>query len=154
MTPSRLIEITLGSQERQFELGDRLDLSSYLLEPVQRLPRYKLFLADLVKTYTNYENERCESDSRISKLSVDSDETGGSNGDVSENDETPLESLKKAKTMIERVLTAVDEIMALENITDCPVSENYSHYCVIRKMNVASYSSTSEFSSFYYFIVH
>lgn len=107
-------------QERQFELGDRLDLSSYLLEPVQRLPRYKLFLADLVKTYTNYENERCESDSRISKLSVDSDETGGSNGDVSENDETPLESLKKAKTMIERVLTAVDEIMALENITDCP----------------------------------
>ncbi|XP_075992119.1 uncharacterized protein LOC142987317 isoform X2 [Anticarsia gemmatalis] len=104
----------------QLELGDRLDLSSYLLEPVQRIPRYKLFLADLVKTYSNYENERCESDSRISKLSVDSDETGGSNGESSDNDETPLESLKLAKTMIECVLTAVDEIMALENISDCP----------------------------------
>lgn len=108
----------------QLELGDRLDLSSYLLEPVQRIPRYKLFLADLVKTYTNYENERCESDSRISKLSVDSDETGGSNGESSDNDETPLESLKLAKIMIECVLTAVDEIMALENITDCPLYLN------------------------------
>ncbi|XP_022128065.2 triple functional domain protein isoform X1 [Pieris rapae] len=106
-------------QRRQLELGDRLDLSSYLLEPVQRIPRYKLFLDDLVKTYINYENERCESDSRISKLSVDSDETGGSNGE-SESDETPLESLKLAKTMVECVLTAVDGIMALENIRDCP----------------------------------
>ncbi|XP_045511142.1 FYVE, RhoGEF and PH domain-containing protein 4-like isoform X1 [Colias croceus] len=106
-------------QRRQLELGDRLDLSSYLLEPVQRIPRYKLFLDDLVKTYINYENERCESDSRISKLSVDSDETGGSNGE-SETYETPLESLKLAKTMIECVLTAVDGIMALENIRDCP----------------------------------
>ncbi|KAG6446337.1 pleckstrin homology domain-containing family G member 1 isoform X2 [Manduca sexta] len=111
-------------QERQLELGDRLDLSSYLLEPVQRIPRYKLFLADLVKTYTNYENERCETDSRISKVSVDSDETGGSNGESADNDETPLESLKLAKTMIECVLTAVDEIMALENITDCPLYLN------------------------------
>lgn len=114
-------------QERQLELGDRLDLSSYLLEPVQRIPRYKLFLDDLVKTCTNYENERCESDSRISKLSVDSDETGGSNGESSDADETPLESLKLAKTMIECVLTAVDGIMALENITDCPVSIGNSY---------------------------
>ncbi|XP_073941561.1 uncharacterized protein isoform X2 [Choristoneura fumiferana] len=106
-------------QEKQSELGDRLDLSSYLLEPVQRIPRYKLFVDDLVKTYTNYENERCESDSNISKLSVDSDETGGSNGE-SDNEETPLDSLKLAKTMIECVLTAVDGIMALENIRDCP----------------------------------
>ncbi|KOB73494.1 Puratrophin-1 [Operophtera brumata] len=90
-------------QEIQLELGDRLDLSSYLLEPVQRIPRYKLFLVDLVKTYTNYENEKCETDSR---LSVDSDETGGSNGESSDNDETPLESLKLGKTMIECVLTA------------------------------------------------
>ncbi|XP_014362973.2 FYVE, RhoGEF and PH domain-containing protein 3 isoform X1 [Papilio machaon] len=111
-------------QARQLELGDRLDLSSYLLEPVQRIPRYKLFLDDLVKTYINYENERCESDSRISKLSVDSDETGGSNGESSDSDETPLESLKLAKTMVECVLTAVDGIMALENIRDCPTHLN------------------------------
>lgn len=113
-------------QEKQLELGDRLDLSSYLLEPVQRLPRYKLFLDDLVKTYTSYENERCESDSRISHLSADSDETGGSNGECSDNDETPLESLKLAKTVVEDMLTAVDGIMALENISECPVS----NFCI------------------------
>ncbi|XP_026757076.1 FYVE, RhoGEF and PH domain-containing protein 6-like isoform X1 [Galleria mellonella] len=111
-------------QKRQFEMNDRLDLSSYLLEPIQRIPRYKLFLLDLVKTYTAYENERSDSDSRISKLSVDSDETGGSNGESSDNEETPLESLKQAKTMIERILTAIDEIMALENIKDCPAELN------------------------------
>ncbi|XP_026325394.1 pleckstrin homology domain-containing family G member 1-like isoform X2 [Hyposmocoma kahamanoa] len=111
-------------QEKQLELGDRLDLSSYLLEPVQRLPRYKLFLDDLVKTYTSYENERCESDSRISHLSADSDETGGSNGECSDNDETPLESLKLAKTVVEDMLTAVDGIMALENISECPPQLN------------------------------
>lgn len=123
-------------QEKQLEIGDRLDLSSYLLEPVQRLPRYKLFLDDLVKTYASYENERCESDSRLSRLSVDSDETGGSNGECSDNDETPLKSLKLAKTVVENMLTAVDGIMALENISDCPVSTfNISfvgilYYCV------------------------
>ncbi|XP_013200629.1 FYVE, RhoGEF and PH domain-containing protein 3 isoform X2 [Amyelois transitella] len=111
-------------QRRQLDISDRLDLSSYLLEPIQRIPRYKLFLVDLVKTYTNFENERCESDSRISKLSVDSDETGGSNGESSDNDETPFESLKRAKAMIERILTAIDEIMALENIKDCPPELN------------------------------
>lgn len=119
----------------QLELGDRLDLSSYLLEPVQRLPRYKLFLADLVKTYSNYENERSETESRISKLSVDSDETGGSNGESSDNDETPLESLKLAKTTVECVLTAVDEIMALENITDCPLYLNLLHQGRLLRQN-------------------
>lgn len=135
------------------ELGDRLDLSSYLLEPVQRIPRYKLFLADLVKTYNNYENEKSETDSRISKLSVDSDETGGSNGESSDSEETPLESLKQAKTMIECVLTAVDEIMALENITDCPVSrvsqmrlECLCESSVVLVFNISIYVFVSTFS--------
>ncbi|GBP41125.1 Puratrophin-1 [Eumeta japonica] len=122
----RVISFAGNSQrqsfDKQLELGDRLDLSSYLLEPVQRIPRYKLFLNDLVKTYNNYELERSETDSRISKLSVDSDETGGSNGEGSDSDETPLESLKLAKNMVECVLTAIDDIMALENIEKCPLN--------------------------------
>ncbi|KAM3959045.1 uncharacterized protein ACR2FA_006885 [Aphomia sociella] len=122
-------------QRRQFEMKDRLDLSSYLLEPIQRLPRYKLFLVDLVKTYTMYENERCDSDSRISGFSVDSDETGGSNGESSDNEETPLESLKQAKSLIERILTAIDEIMALENIKDCPPELNLLHQGRLLRQN-------------------
>lgn len=109
-------------QEIQHVLGARLDLSSYLLEPVQRIPRYKLFLDDLVKTYVNYETEKAETESRISDLSDDSDETGGSNGELSENEESPLDSLKHAKVMVEYVLTAVDGIMALENIRESPIN--------------------------------
>lgn len=31
------------------ELGDKMDLSSYLLKPVQRMSKYALLLADLIK---------------------------------------------------------------------------------------------------------
>jgi len=35
-------------QKKQVELGDRLDLSSYLLKPVQRMTKYALLLQQLV----------------------------------------------------------------------------------------------------------
>ncbi|KAM4602435.1 puratrophin-1 [Polymixia lowei] len=36
-------------KEKQEELGDRLDLASYLLKPIQRMSKYALLLADLIK---------------------------------------------------------------------------------------------------------
>lgn len=36
-------------QERQEEIGDKLDLSAYLLTPLQRLGKYKLFLENIIK---------------------------------------------------------------------------------------------------------
>lgn len=36
-------------QRKQAELGDKMDLSSYLLKPVQRMSKYALLLADLIK---------------------------------------------------------------------------------------------------------
>lgn len=37
------------SQKKQMELGDKMDLSSYLLKPVQRMSKYALLLTDLMK---------------------------------------------------------------------------------------------------------
>lgn len=36
-------------QRKQVELGDKMDLSSYLLKPVQRMSKYALLLTDLMK---------------------------------------------------------------------------------------------------------
>ena len=36
-------------QKKQIELGDRMDLSSYLLKPVQRMGKYVLLLKQIIK---------------------------------------------------------------------------------------------------------
>ncbi|XP_008290306.1 puratrophin-1 [Stegastes partitus] len=36
-------------QRKQLELGDKMDLSSYLLKPIQRMSKYALLLSDLMK---------------------------------------------------------------------------------------------------------
>ena len=47
----------LTFQEKQEKLNDRLDLSSYLLNPIQRLGRYILLLENLKKSLTT---AKCE----------------------------------------------------------------------------------------------
>lgn len=36
-------------QNKQLELGDKMDLASYLLKPIQRMSKYALLLKDLIK---------------------------------------------------------------------------------------------------------
>lgn len=36
-------------QNKQVELGDKMDLASYLLKPIQRMSKYALLLKDLIK---------------------------------------------------------------------------------------------------------
>lgn len=38
-----------SSQNKQIELGDKMDLASYLLKPIQRMSKYALLLKDLIK---------------------------------------------------------------------------------------------------------
>lgn len=40
--------------QRQLEYGDRLGLNSFLLQPIQRLPRYQLLLRELIKELAKY----------------------------------------------------------------------------------------------------
>lgn len=41
--------IYISLQQKQLELGDKMDLSSYLLKPVQRMGKYALLLKQLLK---------------------------------------------------------------------------------------------------------
>lgn len=46
----KLLQICLFSfQNKQIELGDKMDLASYLLKPIQRMSKYALLLKDLIK---------------------------------------------------------------------------------------------------------
>ncbi|KAL1245297.1 Puratrophin-1 [Trichinella spiralis] len=45
-------------QAKQFQLCDKLDLSSYLLKPVQRMGKYVLMLEQLIKACSNSEREQ------------------------------------------------------------------------------------------------
>jgi len=48
---SQLVCVWFTLQKKQLELGDRLDLSSYLLKPVQRMTKYALLLQQMMKEY-------------------------------------------------------------------------------------------------------
>lgn len=39
----------VSPQNKQMELGDKMDLASYLLKPIQRMSKYALLLKDLIK---------------------------------------------------------------------------------------------------------
>lgn len=41
--------IYVSLQNKQMELGDKMDLASYLLKPIQRMSKYALLLKDLIK---------------------------------------------------------------------------------------------------------
>jgi hypothetical protein len=49
--------VLLGPQKKQQELGDRMDLSSYLLKPVQRMGKYALLLEQIIKECPENEPE-------------------------------------------------------------------------------------------------
>uniref|UniRef100_A0A3Q2Y6B1 Si:ch211-269k10.2 n=1 Tax=Hippocampus comes TaxID=109280 RepID=A0A3Q2Y6B1_HIPCM len=43
------LNFSLTSQNKQLDLGDKMDLASYLLKPIQRMSKYALLLKDLIK---------------------------------------------------------------------------------------------------------
>jgi RhoGEF domain len=45
-------------EELRTKCNDKLDVSSFLLLPVQRLPRYKLLLAEVIKELTKHRSEQ------------------------------------------------------------------------------------------------
>lgn len=82
------------SQSKQTELGDRLDLSSYLLSPVQRLGRYILLLRAL----------QCEERAEAEGLP------------------TAISQLPTAITHLEHLMDLGNNLIALDSITNCTVS--------------------------------
>lgn len=80
-------------RRKQVELGDKMDLSSYLLKPIQRMSKYALLLSDLIK------------------------EVG-----VSQSQEAELVNLHNATNMVKFQLRHGNDLLAMDAIRDCDVN--------------------------------
>lgn len=96
---------------KQMELGDKMDLASYLLKPVQRMGKYALLLQQLVKAGTDL------SDQII-------------NGDKDEKDDSdeakPIvegeADLRAAEQMVRFQLRHGNDLLAMDSLRDCDVN--------------------------------
>ncbi|XP_062556014.1 uncharacterized protein LOC134220868 isoform X2 [Armigeres subalbatus] len=97
-------------QERQNQVGDKLGLNSFLLQPIQRLMRYKLLLAEI-----NKEALKLIADALMDSVK---DEIG---------------VLCKAEKRLERFIDIVNEAMSINDICEC-YELNIFHQGKFRKM--------------------
>ncbi|XP_077292225.1 rho guanine nucleotide exchange factor 25-like [Arctopsyche grandis] len=93
----------------QRRLNDKINLSGYLLEPVQRLPKYMLFLDDLKKSYHKYAEGKKEQYSNSGKSSpIDRN---------SENeDDRVLKAFQDASATVKQMLCRIDDSITISNI--------------------------------------
>lgn len=97
-------------QERQHAVEDKLGLNSFLLQPIQRLPRYKLLLAEINK--------------EVLKLIADS---------LLDSVKDEIAILCKAEKRLERFIDVVNEAMSINDIQEC-YELNLFHQGKFRKM--------------------
>ena len=84
-------------QRKQLLLGDKMDLSSYLLKPVQRMSKYALLLSDIMK------------------------EVDGAQGEELNAQEAELSALQDATNMVKFQLRHGNDLLAMDAIRDCDV---------------------------------
>ena len=93
---------------KQMELGDKMDLASYLLKPVQRMGKYALLLQQLVKAGTD-----------LSDQIVDGDK------DEKDDTEKPMvegeADLRAAEQMVRFQLRHGNDLLAMDSLRDCDV---------------------------------
>lgn len=98
---------------KQLELGDKMDLASYLLKPVQRMGKYALLLQQLVKAGTDLSEQ-------LSSEDGDKDEKDGS-----ETIRPMVEGeadLRAAEQMVRFQLRHGNDLLAMDSLRDCDVS--------------------------------
>lgn len=83
---------------KQMELGDKMDLGSYLLKPVQRMGKYALLLQQLMKAVTSIQGPALQ--------------------DIVED----IEELQKAEEMVRFQLRHGNDLLAMDSLRDCDVS--------------------------------
>ena len=102
---------------KQIELGDKMDLASYLLKPVQRMGKYALLLQQLVKAGTDLSKQL----------------SGNNNNDVIDNkindDDDEIKpvvegeiDLRAAEQMVRFQLRHGNDLLAMDSLRDCDVS--------------------------------
>lgn len=80
------------SQKVQNDCGDRLGINSFLLQPIQRLPRYQMLLNEIIKD--------------LSK-------------DLENTTKQAIAACCKAEKNVQRLLDLVNESMSINDIRNC-----------------------------------
>lgn len=104
---------------KQIELGDKMDLASYLLKPVQRMGKYALLLQQLVKAGTDltlHIDDNNDKNINNSKNDDDNDEDGVKRIVEGEAD------LRSAEQMVRFQLRHGNDLLAMDSLRDCDVS--------------------------------
>ncbi|XP_063986274.1 uncharacterized protein LOC135167228 isoform X2 [Diachasmimorpha longicaudata] len=97
---------------KQLELGDKMDLASYLLKPVQRMGKYALLLQQLVKAGTDLSEQMAGK---------------GDKGSTEENNGVrPIvegeAELRAAEQMVRFQLRHGNDLLAMDSLRDCDVN--------------------------------
>lgn len=93
LTIKESINIFVCYKERQNERDDRLGINGFLIQPIQRLPKYKLLLSELIK-----------------ELGKNLEEDGV---------KQQIASCCKAEKNVQRLLDTINESMHINDIVDC-----------------------------------
>ncbi|XP_076386143.1 uncharacterized protein LOC100878265 isoform X2 [Megachile rotundata] len=101
---------TVFFKQKQLELGDKMDLASYLLKPVQRMGKYALLLQQLVKAGTDLSEQMSGKDDKEEK------EDGMKPMVEGEAD------LRAAEQMVRFQLRHGNDLLAMDSLRDCDVN--------------------------------
>ncbi|KAG7187721.1 hypothetical protein KM043_016775 [Ampulex compressa] len=97
-------------KQKQLELGDKMDLASYLLKPVQRMGKYALLLQQLVKAGTDLSEQL----------------TGKEEKEEKDDGSKPMvegeADLRAAEQMVRFQLRHGNDLLAMDSLRDCDVN--------------------------------
>ncbi|EFN71020.1 Puratrophin-1 [Camponotus floridanus] len=97
-------------KQKQLELGDKMDLASYLLKPVQRMGKYALLLQQLVKAGTDLSEQLSGKEEKEEK----------------EDNMKPVvegeADLRAAEQMVRFQLRHGNDLLAMDSLRDCDVN--------------------------------
>lgn len=96
-------------KQKQIELGDKMDLASYLLKPVQRMGKYALLLQQLVKAGTDLSEQLSGKE--------DKDEKDDGMKPIVEGEA----DLRAAEQMVRFQLRHGNDLLAMDSLRDCDV---------------------------------
>lgn len=102
----------LLTQKKQQELGDMMDLSSYLLRPVQRISKYSLLLQDMLTLSGSNRPTDVTQDTPLASSACVPDMLGG---------ERERAEIQAATDMVRFQMRHGNDLLTMDAIQDCDV---------------------------------
>lgn len=100
----------------QEQCGDRLGLNSFLLQPIQRLPRYKLLLDEIVKELYS--------------------ELPNTNAKLTAPMKSKIAAVCRAERSVQRLARTINEAISINDVQNCNEVNWAPFYCLKMKISV------------------